>query len=77
MSGALARRSANLTRAAETVLGRAVDRFALSGRGFDRALKVARTIADLDGSEAVDAQHLLEALTFRGEPLGEEESGVA
>ena len=77
MSGALARRSANLTTAAETVLGRAVDRFALSGRGFDRALKVARTIADLDGSEAVDAQHLLEALSFRGEPLGEEESGVA
>jgi magnesium chelatase family protein len=77
MTGALARRSASLTAAAETVLGRAVDRFALTGRGFDRALKVARTVADLDGSEAVDAPHLLEALTFRGEPLGEDESGVA
>jgi magnesium chelatase family protein len=54
-----------------------VDRFALTGRGFDRALKVARTIADLDGSEVVDAPHLLEALGFRGEPLDEEEPGVA
>jgi magnesium chelatase family protein len=42
---------------------------ALTGRGFDRALKVARTVADLDGSPEVGAAHLLEALSYRA--LGE------
>lgn len=76
MSGADARRSSNLTASAEAVLGRAVERYSLTGRGFDRALKVARTIADLEGADATDAHHLLEALSFRGEP-DREESGVA
>lgn len=77
MSGAEARRAARLTSSAEAMLGRAVERFHLTGRGFDRALKVARTIADLEGSGATDAEHLLEALSFRGEPTAEEETGVA
>jgi magnesium chelatase family protein len=77
MSGAEARRSASLTAPAEQVLGRAVERYRLTGRGFDRALKVARTIADLDGAERTDAHHLLEALSFRGEASSEEEAGVA
>jgi magnesium chelatase family protein len=76
MSGAEARRSSNLTASAEAVLGRAVERYSLTGRGFDRALKVARTIADLEGADTTDAHHLLEALSFRGEP-DREESGVA
>jgi magnesium chelatase family protein len=76
MSGAEARRSAGLTQAAERVLGQAVERLALTGRGFDRAVKVARTIADLEGSPRTDAHHLLEALSFRGDPAGEE-AGVA
>jgi magnesium chelatase family protein len=77
MTGAEARRSANLTQSAEHVLGRAVERYGLTGRGFDRALKVARTIADLEGVERIDAHHLLEALSFRGESSREEEAGVA
>ena len=77
MTGAEARRSANLTQSAENVLGRAVERYGLAGRGFDRALKVARTIADLEGVERIDAHHLLEALSFRGESSREEEAGVA
>ena len=44
---------------------------ALTGRGFDRALKVARTIADLDGADRVAGEHLLEALSYRA--LGEED----
>jgi magnesium chelatase family protein len=44
---------------------------ALTGRGFDRALKVARTVADLEGSEQVRTEHLLEALSYR--TLGEED----
>jgi magnesium chelatase family protein len=77
MSGADGRRHAMLTEAAEGVLGRAVERYALTGRGFDRALKVARTIADLEGSRRTDANHLLEALTFRGEEASSDAAGVA
>lgn len=77
MSGVEARRHAMLSSEAEAVLGRAVERYGLTGRGFDRALKVGRTIADLDGSERIEAPHLLESLAFRGEAVALEETGVA
>jgi magnesium chelatase family protein len=38
---------------------------ALTGRGFDRAIKVARTVADLAGSPCVETEHLAEALSYR------------
>lgn len=76
MPGGMARREARLTSRAEAALARAVDRYALTGRGFDRALKVARTAADLDGSDRVEEGHLLEALRFRErEPA--EDAGAA
>jgi magnesium chelatase family protein len=37
----------------------------LSARGFFRVLKMARTIADLDGARNILREHLLEAMTFR------------
>lgn len=46
-------------------LGRAVETGALSGRGFDRTLRVARTCADLDDSDTVRRAHVFEALTHR------------
>jgi magnesium chelatase family protein len=72
LPGPLARREAHLSASAESLLASAVDSLALSGRGFDRALKVARTIADLAGSDRVEADHLAEALSYRA-PVGEGE----
>jgi magnesium chelatase family protein len=59
------RRSVNATPEARQTLGDAVDAFGLSGRGFVRVMRVARTIADLNGSERVEDSHIWEALTFR------------
>ena len=48
------------------ILARAVDRMLLSGRGADRARRVAVTIAALEGAESVTGDHMAEALSFRG-----------
>jgi magnesium chelatase family protein len=47
------------------LLRRALEQLGLSARGYDRVLKVARTIADLFGAERVDASHVAEALQYR------------
>ena len=52
-------------RAGRAVLSMAVTRLGLSARGYDRVRKVARTIADLAGDEALRADHIAEALPFR------------
>ena len=71
MPGSAARRAARLTADGERAIGGAVERLGLSGRGFDRTLKVARTIADLAGADRVTRGHLMEALRFRGSELRE------
>jgi len=65
LPGPIARRRVGLTRAGEATLEAAVDQLALTGRGFDRAIKVARTVADLAGADEVDTEHVAEALSFR------------
>ncbi|NOD30823.1 YifB family Mg chelatase-like AAA ATPase [Ruegeria atlantica] len=49
----------------KAVLLKAADRFGLSARAFHRILRVARTIADLDGSADIRRPHVAEALSFR------------
>ncbi len=50
---------------AKKLISSAVERFNLSGRGYFRVLKVARTIADLEGEEIIKAHHVAQALQFR------------
>jgi magnesium chelatase family protein len=49
----------------ERLLADLARRLRLSGRGFDRLLRVTRTIADLEGAERVQDEHLIEAAAFR------------
>ena len=56
------------------LLRQAADTLGLSARGFHRTLKVARTIADLDGEERVGRMHIAEALSYRRETLSRAEA---
>ena len=47
------------------ILHVAFDKLHLSARAYNRILKVARTIADLDNSENISADHLMEAISYR------------
>ena len=55
----------HITDKAWSVLGNIFDHFHLSGRAFDRILKVSRTIADLEGNPQVEPHHISEAMLFR------------
>ncbi|MEZ4241606.1 MAG: YifB family Mg chelatase-like AAA ATPase [Myxococcota bacterium] len=58
-------RAVTFTGAARHALLQGAERYRLSGRATARVMRVARTIADLEGNEAVDEAELLEALAFR------------
>ncbi|MFT7559080.1 MAG: magnesium chelatase family protein [Flavobacteriales bacterium] len=49
-----------------TFLAQAIEKLRLSARAYDRILRVARTIADMDNCTNIDSQHLSEALGYRG-----------
>jgi magnesium chelatase family protein len=50
---------------AELLLKNAYDKMGMSARGYDRVMRVARTIADLDGAEIIGARHIAEAIQYR------------
>jgi magnesium chelatase family protein len=58
-----------VTAPARDLLERAAERLGLSARGYHRALRVARTIADLDGAVAVNDSAVAEALRYRSPSL--------
>jgi magnesium chelatase family protein len=54
-----------IDKAQAELLSQAMEQLSLSARAYDRILKVARTIADLAGTENIEAPHLMEAIQYR------------
>jgi magnesium chelatase family protein len=65
MTPALTRKYCVLSDAASKTLEISFERLGLSARAYDKILKVARTIADLDKSEIIENKHILEAIQYR------------
>lgn len=67
LSGSQLKRFCALGNQEKAFLRQAAERLYLTARSYDRVLKLARTIADLEGAETIRLPHLAEALQYRGE----------
>ncbi len=65
MSTKLTRKICRIGDAGDELLKNAMQKLSLSARAYNRILKVARTIADLDQSETINTEHLAEAIQYR------------
>ena len=65
MNAAMTREFCKASESAMKMLQMAFDRLGLSARAYDKILRVARTIADLDSSEIIEANHIAEAIQYR------------
>jgi magnesium chelatase family protein len=65
MSSTMVREVCQISTAGQNLLKTAMNKLQLSARAYDRILKVARTIADLAGSDEIKIEHLAEAIQYR------------
>jgi magnesium chelatase family protein len=65
MGPRLIRKYCVLSAECEKIMENAVTKLGFSARGYDRILKVARTVADLEGAEDLEAKHISEAVQYR------------
>ena len=65
MSSKQLREICKVDQVSSNLLKVAMEKLKLSARAYDRILKVARTVADLGGSETIQPEHIAEAITFR------------
>lgn len=65
MNPKMVRKVCEISEAGTGLLKTAMERLGLSARAYDRILKVARTIADLAGSENIALEHLAESINYR------------
>jgi len=65
LQGEAIRQTSHATKEALSLLREIMQRYSLSGRSWARILKVSRTIADLEGSERVQVEHIMESSSFR------------
>jgi magnesium chelatase family protein len=65
MNSKLLRKHCSVEKEGRELLKIAMDKLGLSARAYDRILKVARTIADLDKSEIIESNHIGEAIQYR------------
>ena len=64
------RQYCHLDETCEELMKQAFETMGLTARSYDRILRVARTVADLDGSEEIQPQHIAEAIQYRAVNLG-------
>lgn len=65
MDAASTRKYCQMTDSALLILKTAFERLSLSARAYDKVLRIARTIADLDSSEIIETHHITEAIQYR------------
>jgi magnesium chelatase family protein len=65
MNSAMIAEFCPLDQQSQMMLSRAMERLSLSARAHNRIIKVARTIADLEGSDQITASHIAEAIGYR------------
>ena len=66
LTAEMVKKYCKLDSASEDIMKLAAQKYQLSGRKYNRVLKIARTIADLAGEENITSVHLTQALQYRG-----------